>query len=145
MIDVRLLLGKFTTPEAPKTMTIETIDATLIPPTAFVRRSRLLDSKEWKEAVAALPSIKAGKAIRVVLSPETLQMSKNAAFAFKRHLVDHIHDAKLKLEVAIRGRARGRAGDLRVQSGDEIATSDEIRSRPDRQYAWRTKGNAGGW
>lgn len=29
-------------------------------------------------------------------------MSKNAAFAFKRHLMAHIHDAKLKLEVAIR-------------------------------------------
>ena len=83
-------------------MAIETIDASQIPATAFVRRSRLLDAKEWKETVAALPSIKLGKAVRVVLSAETLQMSKNAAFAFKRHLQNHIKDAKLKLEVAIR-------------------------------------------
>lgn len=53
-------------------MAIETIDATLIPPTAFVRRSRLLESKDWKETVAALPTIKAGKAARIALSPETL-------------------------------------------------------------------------
>jgi hypothetical protein len=83
-------------------MAIELIDAQLIPPTAFVRRSRLLDSKEWKEAVAALPTIKAGKAIRVALSDETRQLSKNAAIAFKRHLMNHIKDAKLKLEVALR-------------------------------------------
>jgi hypothetical protein len=38
----------------------------------------------------------------VTLSPETAQLSKNAAFAFKRHLALHIKDAKLKLEVSIR-------------------------------------------
>ena len=67
-------------------MAIETIDANLIPPTAFVRRSRLLDAKEWKEAVAALPTIAPGKAVRIVLSAEiAVKTSKNAAFAFKRH------------------------------------------------------------
>jgi hypothetical protein len=49
-------------------MAIELIDAHLIPPTAFVRRSRLLECKEWKEAVAALPTIKPQKAIRIALS-----------------------------------------------------------------------------
>ena len=88
-------------------MAIETIDATLIPPTAFVRRSRLLESKDWKEAVAALPTIKAGKAARIALSPETLEMSKNAGIAFKRHLVDHIREAKLKLDVALRKAPEG--------------------------------------
>jgi hypothetical protein len=88
-------------------MAIETIDANLIPPTAFVRRSRLLDAKEWKEAIAALPTIKPGKAVRIVLSAETLQTSKNAAFAFKRHLQNQIKDAKLKLDVAIRKEAEG--------------------------------------
>ena len=83
-------------------MTIELIDAQLIPLAAFVRRSRLLESKEWKETIAALPTIKAGKAIRVSLSDETRQLSKNAAIAFKRHLMVHIKDAKLKLEVALR-------------------------------------------
>jgi hypothetical protein len=58
--------------------------------------------KEWKEAIAALPTIKAGKAIRVTLSDETRQLSKNAAIAFKRHLMVHIKDTKLKLEVALR-------------------------------------------
>lgn len=38
----------------------------------------------------------------MTLSPETIQLSKNAAFAFKRHLASHIKDAKLKLEVSIR-------------------------------------------
>ena len=83
-------------------MTIETIDAQSIPVTAFVRRSRLLDSKDWKEAIAALPGVKAGKAIKIVLSEETRQMTKNAGYAFKRHLTAHIRDAKLKLEVSVR-------------------------------------------
>jgi hypothetical protein len=83
-------------------MAIEMIDASLIPPTAFIRRSRLLESKDWKDALAALPTIKPGKAVRIALSPETLQMSKNAGIAFKRHLSDHIKEAKLKLDVALR-------------------------------------------
>jgi hypothetical protein len=83
-------------------MAIELIDAQAIPQSSFARRSRILDCKEFREAVAALAGIKAGKALRVTLSPETVQLSKNAAFAFKRHLALHIKDAKLKLEVSIR-------------------------------------------
>ena len=83
-------------------MAIELIDAQLIPPTAFVRRSRLLECKEWKEAIAALPTIKPQKAIRIALSDETRQLSKNTAIAFKRHLVVYIKEAKLKLDVALR-------------------------------------------
>jgi hypothetical protein len=95
------MLDNSTALEAP-TMTIDLIDANLIPPTAFVRRSRMLESKDWRDAVAALPTIKPGKAVRIALSPETLEMSKNAGIAFKRHLVDHIKEAKLKLDVALR-------------------------------------------
>ena len=83
-------------------MAIEMVDVTQIPPTAFVRRSRLLESKDWKDALGALPTIKPGKAVRITLSSETLQMSKNAGIAFKRHLMDHIKEAKLKLDVALR-------------------------------------------
>lgn len=83
-------------------MAVELIEAQTIPQSSFVRRSRILDCKEYRDTVAALPTIKAGKALRVTLSPETVQLSKNAAFAFKRHLVEHIKGAKLKLEVAIR-------------------------------------------
>jgi hypothetical protein len=83
-------------------MAIEMIDAQLIPATAFVRRSRLLDSKDWKDAVASLAGIKPGKAVKIVLSEETRQLTKNAGYAFKRHLTAHIKDAKLKLEVSVR-------------------------------------------
>lgn len=75
-------------------MAIELIDAQAIPQSSFARRSRILDCKEYREAVAALAGIKAGKALRVTLSSETVQLSKNAAFAFKRHLALHIKDAK---------------------------------------------------
>ncbi len=83
-------------------MAVELIEAQAIPQSSFVRRSRILDCKEYRDTVAALSTIKAGKALRVTLSPETVQLSKNAAFAFKRHLVEHIKAAKLKLDVAIR-------------------------------------------
>jgi hypothetical protein len=88
-------------------MTLEHIDATAIPQSSFVRRSRILDSKEYRDTVAALPTIKPGKALRVTLSPETAQLSKNAAFGFKRHLVAHIKEAKLKLEVSLRKTPEG--------------------------------------
>jgi hypothetical protein len=83
-------------------MAVEMIDLQQIPQSSFVRRSAILGSKEYREAVAALPTIKPGKAVRVTLSPETQASAKNAAFAFKRHLVAHIKESKLKLDVAIR-------------------------------------------
>jgi hypothetical protein len=83
-------------------MTIESIDLNQIPQSSFVRRSKILDSKEYRETISALTQIKPGKAIRVTLSPETQASAKNAAFALKRHLVAHIKESKLKLDVAIR-------------------------------------------
>ena len=83
-------------------MSVEHLDAAAIPQSSFVRRSRILDSKEYRETVAALPTIKPGKAIRVTLSPETQASAKNAAFALKRHLAAQIKESKLKLDVAIR-------------------------------------------
>jgi hypothetical protein len=83
-------------------MAVEMIDLQQIPQSSFVRRSAILSSKEYREAVAALPTIKPGKAVRVTLSPETQASAKNAAFALKRHLVAQIKESKLKLDVAIR-------------------------------------------
>jgi hypothetical protein len=83
-------------------MTIENIDAQSIPATAFIRRSRVLESKDFKDALAVLPGIKAGKAVKIVLSDETRQMAENAGFVFKRHLAAHLKEAKLKLEVSLR-------------------------------------------
>jgi hypothetical protein len=83
-------------------MTIESIDLNQIPQSSFVRKSRILDTKEFREAVAALPTIKPGKALRITLSPETQASAKNAAYALKRHLVAQVKESKLKLEVAIR-------------------------------------------
>jgi hypothetical protein len=90
-------------------MAVELIDAQAIPQSSFVRRSRILDTKEFRDAVAALATIKTGKVLRVTLSPETQAVAKNAAFAFKRHLAEHIKTAKLKLEVAIR---KGNEGEV---------------------------------
>lgn len=90
-------------------MAVEIIDVQAIPQSSFVRRSRILDSKEYRETVAALPQIKPGKAIRVTLSPETQATAKNAAFALKRHLVAQIKESKLKLDVAIRKGTDGAA------------------------------------
>jgi hypothetical protein len=83
-------------------MAVEMIDLQQIPQSSFVRRSAILSSKEYREAVSALPTIKPGKAVRVTLSPETQASAKNAAFALKRHLVAQIKESKLKLDVAIR-------------------------------------------
>jgi len=57
-------------------MAVELIDAQAIPQSSFARRSRILDSKECREAVAALAGIKAGEALRVTLSPEAVQLEE---------------------------------------------------------------------
>lgn len=88
-------------------MSVEHIDATAIPQSSFVRRSRILDTKEYKDPIAVLPGIKTGKALRVTLSAETCAVAKNAAFAFKRHLVAHIKESKMKLEVSLRKSPEG--------------------------------------
>jgi hypothetical protein len=59
-------------------MSVEIIDAQAIPQSSFVRRSRILDPKEYKETVAALAGIKVGKALRVTLSAETCAVTKAA-------------------------------------------------------------------
>jgi hypothetical protein len=88
-------------------MAVEFIEAQAIPALALFRRSRITDTKDWKDAVAALPSIKPGKAIRIVLSLETIELSKHAGPLFKRRLVDHIKESKLKLEVSLRKTPEG--------------------------------------
>jgi hypothetical protein len=90
-------------------MAVEMIDVTTIPQSSFVRKSRILETKEFREAVAALPTIKPGKALRITLSPETQASAKNAAYALKRHLVAQIKESKLKLDVAIRKGTDGAA------------------------------------
>ena len=55
---------------------LNVIDAQAIPQSSFARRSRILDSKECREAVAALAGIKAGEALRVTLSPEAVQLEE---------------------------------------------------------------------
>jgi hypothetical protein len=119
------------------------IDAQAIPQSSFVRRSRVLDAKEFRDAVAALPSIKAGKALRVTLSPETLAVTKNAAFAFKRHLTEHIKEAKLKPEVAIRKGMASRLSTFPARPASRI--ENEIRPRSDSEHTRRIGRSERGW
>jgi type III restriction enzyme len=84
-------------------MAVEMIDLQQIPQSSFVRRSAILSSKEYREAVAALPTIKPGKAVRVTLSPETQASAKNAAFALKRHLVGEVVTGFADFDLDLRG------------------------------------------
>ena len=88
-------------------MAVEHLDAQAVPALAFFRKSRITDTQDWKEATALLGSIKPSKAIRIVLSPETIALSKHAGPLFKRRLVEHIKEAKLKLEVSLRKTPEG--------------------------------------
>lgn len=86
-------------------MSVRLISLDTIPKATRNRASKITLTPEWKEALTALHKIKAGKALEIKFSSETLKLGKATAQRFKRLLIRELKQKRLDdLKAFFRGK-----------------------------------------